>query len=234
MINAMNLKFFSRMLLGIAAALLVTSCIDDDNTYYNPYPNVAYGVIVNTSPNSGDLFFFADQNQINNAPLNYGDAAGYYNFYTGSRVLSLKDNAGETLSTANITLNNGDFFSAFAVNTFSNVELVTYRDSLEYPASGTANVRFINLAPDAPSVDVTGTTATFATGVDFKEATDFSSVAAGTYDLTFKDSETGETIYTATGLDFANGGIYTVYTKGFVTPATGSNDTFSVKKIRNY
>ncbi|MFP9115774.1 DUF4397 domain-containing protein [Flavobacterium sp. RHBU_3] len=230
----MNLKFFSRMLLGIAVALLATSCLNDDDNYYNPYPNVAYGVIVNASPESGDLFFFADQNQINNNALNYSDAAGYYNFYTGSRVLSLKNSAGETLSTDDITLNNGDFFSAFAVNTFENVELVTYRDSLEYPASGTANVRFINLAPDAASVDISGTTATFATGVDFKEATDFMSVASGTYDITFKDSASGETIYTATALDFANGGIYTVYTQGFVSPAASSNDTFTVKKLRNY
>lgn len=222
------------MLLGVAVALLASSCINDDDSYYDPYPNVAYGVIVNVSPNSGDLFFFADQNQINNNALNYGDAAGYYNFYTGNRALSLKNSLGETLSTDNITLNNGDFFSAFAVNTFENVELVTYRDSLEYPASGTANVRFINLAPDAASVDISTTTATLATGVDFKEATDFMSIAAGTYDITFKNSTTNETLHTATAVDFANGGIYTVYTKGFVSPAAGSNDTFSVKKIRNY
>lgn len=233
----MKLRFFTRLAFFMGVAALVSSCnIDDDsNYYYYPNPeNVAFGLIGNASPNSGDLYFYADQNQINNPALNYGTALGYYNFYTGDRVLTVRNEAGDTLATANITLHDGDYFSAFAVNTFDNIELVTYNDSLEYPEPGHALVRFINLSPDAASIDVAGMTQTFASGLEFKEATPFMSVQSGGYDLTFKHSGSGEEIYTDTAVEFNPGRIYTVYTKGFVTPPDNSNDTFSAEKIRNY
>jgi len=231
----MKLNFFTRMMLGVAAAFTLFSCdIDDDSDYYAPAPTVAFGIIANTSPSSGDLYFYADANQINNDALTYGDARGYFRFNTGQRVLSLKEADGTLLDSVSLNLKAGDVFSAFAVNTFNNIELVTYTDSLAQPTAGHALVRFINLSPDAGSVDISGTTQTFATGVDFKEATKYISVQSGSYDITFKDTESGTTIYTTTAEEFISGRIYTVYTKGFVTPPTGSNDTFSTKKLLNY
>lgn len=235
-ITAMKLKFITKALLCLGFSLAMSSCDigDDDNYYYPPQnQNVAYGIIANASPSSGDLYFFADENSVNNNPLNYGAAAGYYNFYLGERVLSIQNNAGDTLATTEITLEQGDYFSAFAVNTFDSIELVTYRDSLEYPASGTALVRFINLSPDADSIDITGISQSFATGLEFKAATEFISVQSGTYDFTFTASETDEELFDDT-LQFYAGRIYTVYTKGFVTPPTGSNETFSTEVMLNY
>lgn len=230
----MKLKFFARMMMMAATALTLFSCsIDDDNYADVPQNSVAYGIIANVSPSSGDLYFFADSNQVNNSALAYGTAAGYYNFYTGNRVLSLKNAAGTVLDTVSVSLNAGDVFSAFAVNTYDNIELVTYNDSLVQPETGHARVRFINLSPDAGSIDISGLTQSFATGVDFKEATDFISVQSGTYDITFKNSA-GETLYISTAEEFYSGGIYTIYTKGYATPPAASNDTFSTKKLRNY
>lgn len=223
------------MALCMGAAISLASCsIDDDNNYVEQPTTVAFGGIVNASPNSGDLFFYADDNQINNTALAYTGAAGYYNFYLGDRELSIRNLLGETLATANITLEQGDYFSAFAVNTFENIELVTYTDSLVHPPSGSALVRFINLSPDAPAIDVTGTNATFATGVDFKEATQFTEIPAGSYDLTYKTTDGSETLFSETAVNFYNGHIYTIYTKGYRTPPAGSNDTFSAEHLTNY
>jgi hypothetical protein len=232
----MKLKFISNLMLCMGAAITLASCdIDDDNAnYVPPVETAAYGVIVNASPNSGDLFFYADSNQVNNTALSYTGANGYYNFFTGDRVLSIKNTAGDTLATKDVTLTAGQYFSAFAVNTFDNIELVTYTDSLQLPSQGRAYVRFINLTPDAESIDVEGLNAAFATNLEFKEATEFIEVQSGTYDLNFNDSATEETLFTDAGVNFYAGHIYTIYTKGFVTPATGSNDTFSTELLRNY
>jgi hypothetical protein len=230
----MKLKLFSKIaLMGIAVSL--TSCsLDDDNNYVENPGNVAYGAIINASPNSGDLFFYADENRINNTALGYNGAAGYYNFNLGERQLSIKNAQNETLATADITLQQGRYFSAFAVNTFDNIELVTYGDSLVYPASGRALVRYINLSPDAPEIDVAGINATFATNLAFKEATEFAEIPSGSYDLTYKVSGTGETLFSETAVKFYAGHIYTVYTKGYVTPPTGSNDSFSAEHLTNW
>ena len=231
----MKLPFFTKLALSLCAAATFASCsIDDDTNSYQNYPQPAYGIIANASPNSGDLFFYADANKVNASALNYADAAGYYNFYTGNRLLSLKDQAGTVLDTTTVTLNASEFFSAFAVNNFDDVELVTYQDSLVYPSQNNARVRFINLSPDAASIDISGLTQSFATGVTFKEATGYIEVQSGTYDINYKDTATGTSLFTDTAVEFYPGRIYTIYTKGYVTPATGSNDTFSTELLRNY
>jgi Domain of unknown function (DUF4397) len=230
----MKFKFFSRMVLCAAAAIAMTSCSIDDEPDYVDYPETAYGVIANASPNSGDLYFFADNNKVNNTALNFGTAQGYFNFYTGNRRLSIKNAEGLTVATDSIALEPNDFFTAFAVNTYDNIELVTYRDSLVYPEANHALVRFINLSPDAAAVTINTPSDTLVTGLEFKGATQFISVAEGTYDFTFTNTATGQAIYTANDVEVYSDRIYTIYTKGFVTPASGSNDTFTAETIRNY
>lgn len=230
----MKLKLISKMALLAGIAVSITSCSLDDDNQYVENPEVAYGAIINASPNSGDLFFYADENQINNTALAYTGAEGYYSFHLGERQLSIKDVDNQTLATADITLEQGEYFSAFAVNTFDNIELVTYSDSLVYPSSGKALVRYINLSPDAPEIDVVGINATFAENLAFKEATGFAEIPSGSYDLTYKVSETGQTLFSETAVNFYAGHIYTVYTKGYVTTPAGSNDTFSAEHLTNW
>jgi len=229
----MKTTFFKRLLLCVGMVGILSSCSldDDSNTVTYPEPEVAFGIIANASPASGDLFFFADANKINDTGLPYTNAAGYYNFTLGNRVLSVKNSAGTTLATKNVTLERGKAYSAFAVNTFNNIEIAVYRDSISSATAGKAYVRFINLSPDANPITVAGTTQTFATGLAFKQATQFMEVASGNYDLTYKETATQDTLVRDTAVELRAGKIYTIYTKGFTTPPAGSNDTFSSKKI---
>ena len=229
----MKLKLF-RFLPFVLAAFTLSSCdLDDDSgTYYPPNPNIAFGIIANASPDSGDLYFYADSNQINNAALNYPGAAGYYNFYLGNRTFKLEDALGNELATTQLTLEQGDYFSLFAVNTFSNIELIAYTDALEYPASGNSRIRFINLTVDAPFVTIANGTEPLANDLEFKDATEFIEIESGVYNLTYSDTNGDELFVQAA--EFKPGRIYTIYTKGYVTPPTGSNDTFSTKTILNY
>ena len=232
----MKFNLFTKAALLISATLTLSSCDigDDSGNYYLPNPNVAYGYIINASPSSGSLNFFADENRINNqGSLNYGNAAGYYNFITGNRTLTLRNNIGEILASADVTLNQGDYFSVFAVNTFNNIELTVYNDSLPQPGLNTAQIRFINLSPDAGAITIEGVSETYAENLDFKDATGFTSIPNGTYEFTFTDSETGEELLTTTASVLA-GRAYTIFTKGFVSPPEDSNETFTTQEIRHY
>ncbi|RZJ33998.1 MAG: DUF4397 domain-containing protein [Flavobacterium sp.] len=229
----MKINFFKTAFLGLAAVLFASCSVDDGDYYYEP-TNSAYGLIANASPSSGDLYFFADANQVGESPFSYSDARGYYNFFPGDRTLTIKDDLGQTLATAEITLELGEFFSAFAVNTFDNLELVVYEDNAVKPEIGLASVRFINLSPDATTIDIDGTTTqSFASGLEFKQATQFQQVNAGTYDFNFSNTADGTPLATQ-NVQLLSGRIYTIYTKGFVTPPAGSNDTFSAEILRNY
>lgn len=220
-----------------AVALLsaaMVSCEADDGRYYYADPEVAYGIIANASPDSGDLYFFADENRVNQYGLNYTDANGYFSFYPGERVLKLKNEAGETLASDTIQLEIGDIFSAFAANRFEEIELVTYRDTLDYPAQGKVRVRFINLTCDAPEILVQNSSETLAT-LEFKEASAYMDVTAGSGStFTFIPTTSESTPYLMDASSLIPGRIYTIYTKGYVAPYVGSNDTFSVETIRNY
>jgi hypothetical protein len=232
----MKITFFTRLALSLSLALSLTSCIDDDNLPTpNPTPNdAAQGMIVNASPNSGDLYFFVDNNPINNVALTYTNNSPYLNYKAGTRVFTVKNATGNVLATKSVTPEVNNYFSVFAVNAFSNLELIAYKDVLVYPAPNNARVRFINLSPDAAPIDIKSTTKTYATSLSFKSTTEYAEIPAGTYIFNFVNHDTQKTIYTNPGIQFTNGGVYTVYTKGYVTPPTGSNETFASQTIINY
>ncbi len=223
---------FLKTLLFLFAVLFAASCsVDDEGYYYND--TAAHGTIGNASPNSGDLYFFADANQVNANPMNFGAAAGYYNFFPGNRTISVKTASGTVLASEEISLNVGDFFTAFAVNTSDNVELAIYQDVLAKPVGGNARVRFINLSPDAAAIDIVNGTTDVTSGLTFKQATPFVELSAGSYNFGYRLSSDDTQLYTQ-NINLQAGRIYTIYTKGFVTPQSGSNDTFSAEAIYNY
>jgi len=232
----MKVTFFTRLALSLSLALSLTSCIDDDNLQTpNPTPtDAAQGMIVNASPNSGDLFFFVDNNPINNIALTYTNNSPYLNYKAGARVFTVKNATGNVLATKSVTPEVNNYFSVFAVNAFSNLELIAYKDVLVYPAPNNARVRFINLSPDAAPIDIKSTTKTYATSLSFKSTTEYVEIPVGTYTFNFVNHDTQKTIYTNPGIQFTNGGVYTVYTKGYVAPPTGSNETFASQTIINY
>lgn len=220
------------MFFGIAALSVFSSCNVDDEGYYI-YDTAAHGIIGNASPNSGDLYFFADDNQVNNNSLNFGSALGYYNFYEGDRTISVKNANGTVLASTDLTLSVGEYFTVFAVNNSEELELAVYEDVLINPASGKARIRFINLSPDSDGIDVYDNVLEVASDLTFKEASPFTDLPAGTYTFAFRRSSDDSEL-ALKNIQLSPGRIYTIYTKGFVTPITGSNDAFSAEAIYNY
>lgn len=211
----------------------LTSCENEDNYYYGYNPNTAFGIITNASPSSGDLFFYADNNAINKSGLNYTDTNGYNNFYTGNRVITLKNSSGNGIASTNINLHQGDFFSVFAVNTFDKIELISFNDKLKLPSSANKSmIRFINLSPDAPAINILNNSTLLSTNLPFKTASDFIELESGSKQIIINSSSTGNQLLN-TSIELKQGRIYTVYTKGFINPPLSSNDNFSLEKIQN-
>lgn len=225
--------FFSNVLLLVFSLGMMTSCNDDDDYYYVTVEN-SFGLIANASPSSGDLYFYADDNQINTIALNYADVQGYYRFYDGLRTFSVRDTNGNILDTEQREVKDGDFFSLFAVNTFDQLELVAFDDNLDPPGFYQAGIRLINLSPDAPEINLYLDGQLITSNIPFKTASAFTNVEDEEYDIEIKESETGKTLYQKSSVPFYPNRIYTLYTKGFVNVPSGSNDQFSLEIIRNY
>ena len=91
-----------------------------------------------------------------------------------------------------------------------------------------ASVRFINLSPDAPALDLATSTGTpLATDKSFKQYSGFTQVAPGATVLLIKDKVSGATKSTLESFTFVAGGYYTVIARGLVTPTTSLESSFS-------
>lgn len=229
----MKKLFIFKLMTIIMGVTILVSCNDDDEYYYVVRDN-ARGLIANASPNSGDLYFFANGNKINNNALNYTDVQGYYRFYDGMRTFTVQDSNGNILDTEEREVNEGDFFSLFAVNTFDKLELVGFEDHLQAPGFYHAGIRLINLSPDAQEVNLYLNGNLITSNIPFKTASSFVNVEDNEYNVEIKDAQTGNTIFQKSSVVFYPNRIYTLYTKGFVNVPSGSNDQFSLEIIKNY
>jgi hypothetical protein len=88
-------------------------------------------------------------------------------------------------------------------------------DDNRLPAAGTARVRFLNLAPDAPALDVTKPDGSvlFA-NVPFDAAGSYQALAGGSYNLQLRTAGTTTVLAGLNGINLREGQVYTLYAVG--------------------
>jgi hypothetical protein len=209
-------KSLQLLVLPGALVLLLSSCLKDNNTYYRP--PVAYLSFVQAATDEPPINFFLNTNLVNQLPLQLGDNICYINAYTGLRTANF-DNASTMaqIFSDTIRLNQNVYYSLFLANTVANPQILLLTDSLNKPAPGNASVRFINLGPDAGSVDlqIKGANTTTIANKSFKDHSGFVAVTAGaTYNLQVNTSGTSTALATSTGVNLLDGGIYTIWFYG--------------------
>lgn len=216
-----------------ALVLVMASCIDDDDPKNDPTP-LAYVSIYHGSPNAPELDVFVDDRQINR--LEFTDYTGYLNFYTGTRNFKINPfNASNALIDTTITFEDGAFYSMFIVNSPSNVEAITVRDSAAAPASGKAKVRFINLSPDAGALDVVsdeGAAPLFASQ-EFKLPSGFVELDADNISFVIHSAGGNDELVTVSDIELLSGRFYTIIARGFANPPAGNNNALSLEVITN-
>jgi subtilisin family serine protease len=122
---------------------------------------------------------------------------------------------------ADLTLDPGTDYSVAAVNELASIEPLVLIDDNTPPEAGNAHVRFVHASPDAPAVDiaVAGGPVLFA-DVEFKEASGYLPVAAGTYDLEVRLAGTDTVVLSLSGVALEDGTIYTAWAAGLVADDT--------------
>ena len=109
------------------------------------------------------------------------------------------------------------FYTVWAVNQVASIEPVVTVDDLTPPAAGLAHARFVHLSPNAPAVDIAVTGGPVVWGnASFKDATAFTPLPAGTYDLEVRLAGTDTVVLPLPGIRLERGRIYTFYAKGLV------------------
>ena len=201
--------------LALVATLGFTTGCSDDNNAVAPTPTGRI-LAVHASPDAPAVNLLVDGTTAGTG-LTYPNNTAYLTVNAGSRNIKVNPTANPTVSVidANVNVASGASYTVWAVNFLSAIEPVVTTDDLTAPAAGKSHVRFVHLSPNAPAVDVAldGGAVVFG-NVSFKQATAFTPLTAGTYDLEVRLAGTSTVVLDLDPITLTAGKIYTAFAKG--------------------
>ena len=214
--------------------LTISACSSDDEDI-TPV-EVAYVSLYQASPDAPKMDIKVSNRQINYYPFEYTDNTGYLRFYPGSRELSFSPaNADNIVADTSLIFQPNGAYSVFAVDDFENLRFLKLEDNSPAPETGKAMVRFVNLSPDAPALDLMSDT-----GIDpwfedqaFIENSEFMEVNANSYNLTVKSSDDENISLNLPNVELQNGWFYTIIVRGYNTPPSGNSNVLSAEILVN-
>lgn len=223
------------ILCNLSLIAVLSGCDDDDDNNIAPI-EVAYVSLYNASPNSPDLDVVVDNRLINVYPLDYSDYTGYLRFFTGERNIKFTPySANNVIVDTVFNLEPHNAYSIFITDTYESAEALLLKDNTDAPAEGNAKLRFINLSPDAPGVNLTagGESEPFFDDISFKESTEFKEVEAVAYDFTIASTNGEQVLLDVPDINLQPGWYYTLLVRGFETPPAGNQNILSAEIVVN-
>jgi Domain of unknown function (DUF4397) len=149
--------------------------------------------VMNAAPDESQLDFLIDSNSFANN-VAYGTSTQYSSVSTGSRNLRIDPDGSSTdLINESITLNGNSNSTLIAADFASDITALILTDDTSSPTSGHAKVRIVNVAPSLgttdvyivpPNTDLT-TVSPNVSQLNFKDASGYQDLTAGTYEVLF-------------------------------------------------
>ncbi|MCZ4225294.1 DUF4397 domain-containing protein [Pedobacter rhodius] len=223
--NTSTISYFKKVKLHsfllLITAIIFSSCAKTETAD----STISYLRVINASPSLATYNVYLSGSLINSAALPFAGSISYTSRTAGTYNLKFTSGSSvESLYTKDITMNAEASYSYYLVNKPGQLDGLLVSEDLSTGSTDKAYVRFINLSPDAPALDLvkTGTTTSYGTNKAYKTAGGFVEIAAGTYSLDAKETTSGTVRTTKTDAVFAAGYHYDVICGGLVSPA---NDT---------
>jgi len=217
-------------MLFIFGMLLLGSCSkQEDAVSASPYLSV-----INTSPTAGTFNVYMNDIQINTAALPFGGGIAYKQYNPGDyRLKFTTASAIESLLTKNITISNSLIYTFFLMDKGDKLDGVLITDDFSGSVTDKSYVRFINVSPDAPSLDVAITgKSNLVADKSYKAISGFIEVDPGTYTFDVKDHTTGAVKATSESKVLIGGAHYTVMARGLMSDV-GTDQAFSAQVYEN-
>lgn len=200
---------YSTILLCV---LYLSSCTKDVAT-----TGTAYLSMVNTSPILGTYNFYFDGTKLNTTAVPFGGTTAYVNYTAGDHTAKFTTETGaESLLTKSVSLAENGVYSLFLIERPEKLDALLIQDVMTVASTEQAFIRFINLSPDAPALDlaVTGATDKLVSGKSYKAASDFQAISPTTYAFDIRESNTGSVKATLAAVTLTAGKYYTVISRG--------------------
>ncbi|HZY35540.1 MAG TPA: DUF4397 domain-containing protein [Mucilaginibacter sp.] len=231
--NLRNL--FAGAVAGLAMlSLLLSSCLKSNNSA--DAPPTALVTVIQASPDEPPLDFYLNGDRVNQVPLTYGSGIDYFSAFAGQRTGNFYASGtySPIVATAQFTLDQNMAYSLFLDSLPAKPGILLLGDTLVKPVSGKAGLRFVDLSPDAPAVDLSIQGGPIITAnKSFKGYTSFLPVT-GQPNFTLQIVKTGTNTVLATlsNVSLTNGYLYTVMLEG-LNNTTNSSDKLNIIMITN-
>ncbi|MBW3634655.1 MAG: DUF4397 domain-containing protein, partial [Chloroflexi bacterium] len=214
----------SRAVLLLVLALIAATSASPIVTFARQETPSVTGVpdptvrVVHASPDAPAINVLVDGQPLAEG-IAFGSASEYAALSPGDhQVQVVPTDGGAPVIDQTVTLDGWTSNILAIVGQLANIQLQTNAVDVTETEPGQARLRVINAVPDAPAiaVGVVGAQEAMVDGVEFPNASDYQAVDPGTYDLEVRNSDTGETLLAAPGVQVDAGQVYDLFALGQV------------------
>lgn len=222
-------KLKNKLLILLPVLLIISSlesCVKTDESTLN----LSALSVIHASPDLPAIDFYFNGDRINgNRIISYNDTIPYKIFNSGTAAIIVKKYiSSTTYISTNIELENEKNYSFFVAGKANETSYLLIQDDLTAPNSGKAKIRFINLSPDAPSLNFQLNANTLFGTIAFKTYSDFTSIDPGDCIISISNAANGTSL-SEQNLNIEAGKIYTVWANGLInTSETGHSISMKV------
>jgi hypothetical protein len=196
--------------------------------------DVSYLRVINASPTLGTFNVYLNDQIVNKAAVPFGGTISYLSLNASNHQIKFTTASdAQSLLTKTLTINKNTAYSFFLIDKDTSLDGLLITDDMANPTTDKAYVKFINLSPDAPALDlnIVGGTS-LVTSKAYKTSSTFVAVDPKTYAFEIKTSTTGLVKTTLNDVVLTGGRYYTIISRGLLTP--GNNEqAFSAQTIIN-
>lgn len=212
--NSLNPKRIFAFTAILAGTFMMQSCGKDEVAV----TEAASATVVTAVPSFGTNNIYFGSGKFNSTALPFGGSVSYSRIGTGTQKVKFTTASSTTaLIEKDVTFANNTAYTLILTGRPDNLEFLVQTDAISIPAAGKALLRFINLSPDAPSLDVfVKDGASVITDKTYKSSSNYIEVEAKKYIFELKDHSTGAVKTTLTETTLAEGKIYTIFAKGLL------------------
>jgi hypothetical protein len=221
-----QLKIYFSLILICLATLISCKKSTDEN------PEVANFSVVNASPTLSTYDVYLGDLKISTAALPFGGSIKYGQSLAGNQSIKFTTaGRSESLLTKSISLIQNAFQTYYLIDKPGSLDGLLVADDLSATSTDKAFIRFINLSPDAPALDLSITNGnSLITNKAYKATSGFITITAGTYSFDLKDSG-GAVKTTVSDNVLVAGAHYTIISRGLINPANSSEHPLGIQVI---
>jgi hypothetical protein len=219
-----------------AAFLLSTIALSCTKTIQNtPQVPTAVMEVVDASPDAPLLDFYINGTQVNASTVGLGGGIAYFSVQAG-KISATFNQTGTTqkLAADSLNLTANTSYTLFLANLIAKPDFILLKDTIVQPATGMCSLRFVDVSPDAPAVDliIKKGAVLLTSNKSYKGYTSFLPLQQNVADtLEVVKTGTSTVLASAPGFDFMAGSVYNVTLYGLASQTNSEKLALGIDQI---